>query len=170
MRGGFLCGAVAALLLTSCGGNDARDVHSDRQPEGKAERSGEIQGETAEREKALSSIPSRDSLAFIQISVATGELRVGASVLSVRRSFRRRDTLALLRLRPRIEALRPVDRRLRRLRAQLLVAVNRTIEARADPSLASRLAPRTLAAADRILSGLRRYVNGHPGVGVLVPD
>jgi hypothetical protein len=132
---------------------------------------GESKDEDAadENDKALPSIPARDRLAFVQIGVASGEMRIGAALLA-KGIERPADARALRQLRPRVASLHPRDEGLARLRNALLIALDRALEARREASPTPGGAQRTLAAADRILRGLRRYTSSNPGVRGLIPD
>jgi hypothetical protein len=70
-----------------------------------------------------------------------------------------------------MEALRPRDPELARLRGRVLVAIEQAQRSRtAGLERARRSAPRTLAASDLIYRSLKRYTTSHPAIGGLVPD
>jgi hypothetical protein len=166
-RGIALAGII---LLAGCGSASSGD-RSGSQPNAKQpEQAREAGGEPENDASALVSIPRADQRAFVQIGVAAGDLNTSASVLSVTGIARRRDTVTLRRLRSRVASLRPRDTQLRGLRARLLASLEREIRMRRDPSRARRLVARTLAAANGISDGLKRYEASHPAIRVLVPD
>jgi hypothetical protein len=167
---------LAVFMLAGCGGGGdhqdgqpaARDqsAEADRQA---PDRGGEIEGEGG-GEAGVPSVPASDRLAFVEIGAAVGELKTGASVLAVTSVVRRRDVLALRRIRPNVKAVHPRDPRLRRLRSQVLTVLDEAIRARRDAASARRAAPATLASATRILQGLRRYASSNPAIGAVAPD
>jgi hypothetical protein len=161
---------LAILLLAGCGGTHQKNRVASDQEGRQGERTGEARSETEELQRALLSIPHADRRAFIQIGIATGDLNGAASLLSVNGIVRRRDTIALRRLRPRVARLRPRDRQLARLRARLLIALDREIRARRNPSSASRYVAGILAIVHQISYGLKRYEASHPTIRALIPD
>jgi hypothetical protein len=167
--------SVVLPVVSGCGSGDGKpSKHTgQRQAEEEAAR-GERGGESEEEEsggKALKGIPRLDRSAYVQLGVAISELRTGAAVLSIEHRARMIDALALRRLRPRLESLRPRDPDLARIRDRLLVAVERaTRSRRAGPRRARRFVPRTLAAADSLYRQLKRYTSSHPGIRALLPD
>lgn len=170
---------VPALAGCGSSGGKAADKGREAAAQQRQEREvsgtvtkGESEGEGEGSEsKALQSIPHSDRVAYVQLGVASSELRTGAAVLSVRSLARRADALALRRLRPRMEALRPRDAELARLRGQVLVAIDQARRSRrAGLEKARRAASRTLAAADRIYRSLKRYTSSHPAIRALLPD
>jgi outer membrane murein-binding lipoprotein Lpp len=161
---------LAVLLLAGCGGKDRGTQPSSPRQGVEADRAGEPDAEGEEEGGGgLPSISRADRHAFVQIGVAIGELNV-VSGLAVKHVERRRDTVVLKRLRSRVADLRPRDRQLAGLRAQVLAALDRAIRARRGARSARRSAPATLAAVARILKGLRGYQSSHPAIGAMVPD
>jgi hypothetical protein len=178
---------IVAVVAGGCGGGDdkatqpsAREdpgegrgaetgAEGAREPETSGEAEGEEEGEEGEQ-KGLSAIPSSDRSAFVQIATATGVLSTGASVLLVNGLERPKDRVALQKLRPQIASLHPRDRRLRRLRGQLLHALERAIRARRDPHLDREDAKPMLADANRLYKGLSLYEGERPAITALAPD
>jgi hypothetical protein len=161
---------VGIILLAGCGGA-AKDDRSSSQPNARQpEQARKVSGETENDTAALRAIPRADRHAFVQIAVATGDLNTAASVLSITGIARRRDAIALRRLRSRVLQLHPRAAALRRLRGRLLTLLETEIRARRSPSVARRSVTRTLAGANEISDSLKRYEASHPAIRVLVPD
>jgi hypothetical protein len=165
----------------SDGGKSAEQGERGRDPAAQQRQEREASGTAAKGEgeaaaegsesKALKAIPRSDRVAYVQLGVAASELRTGAAMLSVRSLARRADSLALRQLRPRMEALRPRDTELARLRGRVLVAIEQARRSRrAGFESARRYAPRTLAAAESIYRALKRYTSSHPPIRTLLPD
>jgi hypothetical protein len=166
---------MALLLLSGCGGGDRKSRASNehqkqRQEPSAADRGGEAAGERGEEQKGLSAIPAADREAFVQIAAAISDLRTGASVLLVKGVARPRDRIVLRRVRPRVSALRPRDRRLRRLRLEVLDAIDRAIRVRREAQPARHLGFTLLADSRTLIDALRRYQRARPAIGALVPD
>jgi hypothetical protein len=158
---------VALALLAGCGGADhktatARDAQ--QQPASKDRGGGEgDQGGEEQDKGGLSALPLEDRRAFVQIGVASGHLRSGASLVLVKGFAPSRQRSTLLHLRKNVALLHPADPRLRRLRVETLAALARGIRA-------PRAARSMLANANRIREGLKQYSNANPAIGTIAPE
>jgi hypothetical protein len=166
----WLVAVIAIVLMAGCGGSDHATSQTNRERAESERHGGEAENEAEEKDRALSSIARTDRIAFVQIGVAAGALRTAASLAEVKHVVRRRDTVVFQKLRPRVRSLQPRNRLLVQLRDQLMVDLDRAIEAGRSVQLARRSAKGTLARVDRILRGLNRYAVSHPGTQALVPD
>jgi hypothetical protein len=172
------CAVVLALIvLGGCGGGDHKaDTPRHAQPEsaakpdsGAKDRGAEEGGEEQEK-GGLADIPVEDRRAFLQIGVASSNLRSGASLVLVKGFARPREKVTLLRLIHGVGRLRPHDPRLRRLRVETLQALGRGFRAQRGGAPSRSAARAVLADADRIQQGLERYSNAKPAIGAIAPE
>ena len=161
--------AVAVLLVAGCGGGSGSDKSTaSARTASTPHQSGDAEEE--EGGKGLSELPASDRHAYLQIASVTGVLNKDASLLAVSRIMHPEDTAALPALHRRIDALRPRDRLLRRLRGRALAAITLSTRSRQQLQNAVRAAPALLRAIRKITLGLTRYADTHPAVGGFVPD
>jgi hypothetical protein len=153
--------AAAGPPITGCGGGSHED-------NGEGSKQGE-EGEQRQAE-ALDKIPVADQTAFTQLATAIGTLRARAAPVAVGTSQRLASAAPLLTARGQVNSLRPSDPRLSRLRGQLIPVLTRFSRAPTSGAAARRAARAAIADADRIEAGLRRYAQGSPAIGGLIPD
>jgi hypothetical protein len=161
---------LVLLLLAGCGGSDNKTSTAERQPQQEQanKETGGDPGEEGEK-SGLDAIAAADRHAFVQIATATSDLSTGASVLLVHGAVRPQDGRALRQVLPLVADLKPRDRQLRRLRAQLMGDLRRAIRLRSDHPDAGA-ARAMLADAAAIRAGLKRYSNANPAIGGVAPD
>jgi hypothetical protein len=157
---------VVLVLFAGCGGNDTKSRTAERQPQQATKDSGG--GEEGDQ-NGLDSIAAADRHAFVQIATATSDLSTGASVLLVHGAVRPQDTRALRLVLPLVVELKPRDRRLRRLRAQLTTYLRRAIRIRSNHP-GDQDARAMLADAAAIRAGLKRYSDATPAIAGVAPD
>ena len=177
MKGWVAC-LIAICVLAGCGGSSDRSrdqskSQSARRPpatttdrRGKPDSGGGEEGD----QQGLSAIPAADRHAFVQLGVAISELNTGASLLLVKGLERPIDRFVLRRVRPHVAALRPRDLRLRRLRLQVLRALDHAIRVRRNRHLSHAAAVALTAEARSALKLLKSYERVRPAIGGLVPD
>jgi hypothetical protein len=160
------CGALAVVLIVLAGcGDDTHQARKAERPQQGApsESRGAAKGEEEHDKGGLSSIPVEDRRAFLQIGVASSNLRSGASLLLVKGFVPPRQKLTLVRLLDSVRRLKPRDAQLRRLRVETLSALLRGIRA-------PRAARAMLGDANRIQQGLKRYSTAKPAIGAIAPE
>jgi hypothetical protein len=167
---------LALIVLGGCGGGDHKADTRRAQPEsaakpesGAKDRSTE-EGESEQEKGGLSDIPVEDRRAFLQIGVASSNLRSGASLVLVKGFARPREKVTLLRLIHSVGRLRPRDPQLRRLRVETLQALGRGFRVQRGATPSRSAARAVLADADRIQQGLERYSNAKPAIGAIAPE
>jgi hypothetical protein len=164
---------AALVFLAGCGGDHGGSAKTTSTQAAEKDRAAEPKGEAGGEEgeqKGLEAIPVEDRRAYLQLGVATGELNSSASLLLVKGLERKRDLRALERLRPAVRSLRPADARLRRLRTDVLRALDRAISARRRPGLTRHDAYALLEDAHRALAELKLYSRERPAISSLTPD
>ena len=177
---GWVAGLIAISVLAGCGGSadrsgdqsTSKSESARRPPTATTDRGGKPDSGGGEEgdQQGLSAIPAADRHAFVQLGVAISELNTGASLLLVKGLERPIDRVVLRRVRPHVAALRPRDLRLRRLRLQVLRALDHAIRVRRNRHLSHGAAVALTAEARSALKLLKSYERVRPAIGGLVPD
>jgi hypothetical protein len=119
---------------------------------------------------AAQAIPAPDRVAYYGIATGSGTLRAVAAPLALGNAGARWDPASLQAARSRVQALRPRDPLLVRIKARLLAALSRAIATSRGAQGARKAARDALQDTDAINSGLHSYVHRHPQAAALVPD
>jgi hypothetical protein len=149
---------VGALLILAAGCGSSSDKKSN---EPKA---------PASAEKPPPALPSGDRVAFAALTRGSGVLRAAATPVAYGSATRivvvpRLDAAATA-----VRRTRPRSAALRRLRARTLAALRLATSPGALQQATSKpIARKTIAAADRIDAGLRRYAGSNPAANDLLP-